>query len=138
MKNRLHAYSGILKYGVVGVLGTAVHIGVLAIMVEIFHANPVIGSVIGFLGALLSSYLLNYYWTFESADDHLSSFFRYLLVSLIGLGLNTLLMYVTATVLGWWYIYGQLTVILVVPVTNYALNRFWTFRKTFREEQIDA
>lgn len=138
MKNRVQAYSGILKYGVVGVLGTLVHIGVLAIMVEIFQVNAIAGSIIGFVGALLSSYLLNYYWTFESTHDHLSSFPRYLLVSLVGLGLNTLLMYVTVTVLKWWYIYGQLTVILVVPVTNYLLNRFWTFRENYQEKQIET
>jgi putative flippase GtrA len=136
MNNRLRAYSGIFKYGVVGVLGTLVHIGVLAIMVEVFQVNAIIGSIIGFIGALLSSYLLNYHWTFESTHDHLSSFTRYLLVSLVGLGLNTLLMYLTVTVLKWWYIYGQLTVILVVPATNYVLNRFWTFRENHPEEQI--
>lgn len=136
MKSKLQPYSGILKYGVVGLLGTLVHIGVLAIMVEMVHVNAIAGSVTGFLGALLSSYLLNYYWTFESTHGHLSSFLRYLLVSLIGLSLNTLLMYVTVALLGWWYIYGQLTVVLVVPATNYALNRFWTFRENYQERHM--
>jgi len=129
MKNRQRAYSGILKYGIVGLLGTIVHIGVLALMVEVFQVNAVIGSIVGFVGALLCSYLLNYYWTFKSTHNHLSSFSRYLLVSLVGLGLNTLLMYVTVTILKWWYIYGQLSVILIVPATNYMLNRFWAFRE---------
>lgn len=138
MKNRFHAFSGILKYGVVGVLGTLVHIGLLAFMVETFDLNPIAGSIIGFVGALLSSYFLNYYWTFSSTDAHLSSFLRYFLVSLTGLGLNTILMYGTVSILGWWYIYGQLTVVLVVPVTNYALNRFWTFREVSQEKRFEA
>lgn len=138
MKNKIKAYSGILKYGVVGVLGTLVHIGVLAFVVEIFQGNAMLGSIIGFLCALLISYLLNYYWTFESTHDHLSSFARYLIVSLVGLGLNTLLMYITVIVLGWWYIYGQLTVILVVPATNYVLNRLWTFRAGYQEDGVNT
>jgi len=119
--------SRIVRYIIVGGAGTAIHLAILAISVEWFALDAVIGSTMGFVGALLVSYLLNHYWTFQSRRSHLSSLPMYVTVSLIGLALNTGMMYALIHIFKVWYFAAQLSVIMVVPLVNYLLNSNWTF-----------
>ncbi len=115
------------RYLIVGGLGTVIHLAILALCVELLGIDAVTGSVLGFVGALSVSYLLNHYWTFRSRRAHLSSLWRYVAVSLSGLALNTGMMYALVHFSHWWYFTAQLSVILVVPLSNFLLNRYWTF-----------
>lgn len=117
----------ILRYIIVGGLGTAAHLAVLAMSVEWWQLDVVLASVAGFLAALSVSYVLNHYWTFESRRSPGSSFWRYLSVSLSGLLLNTGMVYVMVEYLHWWYLTAQISVIFVVPTSNFLLNRYWAF-----------
>lgn len=119
--------SQVSRYIVTGGLGTVTHLAVLALCVEWLGFDAVLGAVAGFLSALSVSYVLNHYWTFQSRRSHLSSLCRYVAVSCTGLILNTGMMYALVSFLHWWYFAAQLSVILVVPITNFLLNRFWTF-----------
>ncbi len=121
-------FSGsVARYLVVGGLGTVTHLAVLALCVELLGINAVLGATAGFVAALSVSYVLNHYWTFQSRRSHLSSLWRYVAVSLAGLALNAGMMYALIYFLHWWYFAAQLSVIWVVPLSNFLLNRYWTF-----------
>jgi len=115
------------RYGIVGIIGTLLHLGILALLVERFQVDPVWSSVIGFFAALITSYILNFFWVFNSRRAHHVAVMRYLLVSFTGLALNTSIMYTVVDVLHWWYGWGALGVIMVVPASNFLLNYLWTF-----------
>ena len=117
-----------MRYAVVGVIGTAIHFGVLAVLVELAALDAVLASAAGFLVTLMVSYVLNHRWTFESSAPHGATFGRYAAVSLLGLGLNSMIMYLAVNIFGLWYILAQALVVIVVPAVNYTLNRSWTFR----------
>jgi putative flippase GtrA len=85
------------------------------------------GAVAGFIGALLVSYILNYRWSFDSSRPHVSSLWRYALVSVSGLVLNTTMVSAIVNYLQWWYLTAQLSVIWIVPISNFILNRYWAF-----------
>lgn len=115
------------RYVIVGGVGTATHLALLALSVELLGINPLYGAVVGFAGALCVSYILNHYWTFQSRRARLSSLWRYFTVSCSGLALNTALMYLLISHLYWGYFTAQLSAIAIIPVSNYLLNRYWTF-----------
>jgi putative flippase GtrA len=115
------------RYLMVGGLGTIAHLAILTVCVELIGLDAVVGAVAGFVGALSISYVLNHYWTFQSRRKHLNSLWRYVAVSVSGLMLNTGMMYALVYLLHWWYLTAQLSVILVVPMSNFLLNRYWTF-----------
>jgi putative flippase GtrA len=128
--NKIAIYKIIIKflrYSVVGVIGTGIHFGTLVFLVELFKINPIISSGIGFVLTVIASYFLNHYWTFKSTRKHLYSLPRYIIVSCAGLGLNTFIMYLMIDVLGLWYIWGQASVSVVIPLFNFVLNFTWTF-----------
>ncbi len=122
----------IIRYGLVGLLGTLLHFTCVILFVEAVRLDPVLGSGLGFLLVLVVSYILNRTWTFRSKSKGARQFIIYTLVSLSGLGLNSVIMFVSVHILHWNYLYGQGMVVAVVPASNYILNRFWTFRESTR------
>lgn len=130
-----HRAARAVKYATVGVIGTFVHWGVLIVLVERFGTEPVLATSIGFGMTLALSFFLNLYWTFSirpGSAGVVRRGFRYVLVSLGGLLLNSGLMYVTVHVAQISYLIGQTASLFVVPAFNYVLNAAWTFRETNR------
>lgn len=117
----------VARYIIVGGLGTAAHLAVLTLSVEWLQLDVIRASIAGFLAALSVSYALNHHWTFNSQRSPLSSFWRYFVVSVSGLVLNTGMVYAMVEYLHWWYLTAQISVILVVPTSNFLLNRYWAF-----------
>lgn len=120
------------RYLAVGGLGTATHLAILAIAVELFKQSPIVGAIAGFIGALSISYILNHQWAFESQRAHTNSLWRYVVVSLGGLALNTGMMMTLVHYFHWWYFTAQLSVIMIVPISNFLLNRYWTFEAAIK------
>jgi len=120
--------SKVFRYAIVGVIGTFTHFGILTLLVEAFNGDPVISSVVGFIITVIVSYYLNYRWTYKSSKKHKATLTRYLIVSLAGLCLNTAIIYVTVNILNLWYVIGQLIVVIVIPVHNFILNTYWSFK----------
>lgn len=120
----------IVRYGIVGVMGTLIHFLVLLLLVRNYALSPILASSLGFIVVLLISYQLNKYWTFnqQKTQDKSTQFLKYSVVSGCGLILNTSVMYVSIEWLHLHYVIGQALVIVVVPIFNYIFNRNWTFR----------
>lgn len=117
----------LIRYLLVGGLGTVAHLMVLVISVELAGLSATWGAVLGYLCALLISFIFNHKWTFSSKKSYLSSFPKYVLVSVSGLVLNAMMVSGLVNHFGWWYLSAQLIVIWVVPITNYLLNKYWSF-----------
>lgn len=117
-----------LKYALVGGLGTCTHLGLLTIFVEVLHYSPVASSAIGFTVTVVISYYLNYKWTFNAQSSHSSALPRYISVSLMGLCLNTAILFLTVNLLQLWYGIGQAIAIFAIPLHNFILNSYWAFK----------
>lgn len=118
----------IVKYGIVGLLGTAIHVGILVLLVELFHVPAVTATTIGFIVTLLVSYVLNRTWTFEqTGEGKRTQFLKYALACSCGLLVNAAIMYVTVHWIGWSYITGEVLTTIIVPIHNYIWNRYWIF-----------
>ena len=119
----------IIKYFLVGLGGYLVYLLLLIGMVEGLDLNPVLASFLSFIPVLIISYTLSRNWIFYSGRNHRATFSRYLVVIGIGMTLNVTIMYITTHWLGWWYMYSQILVALVVPINNYSLNYLWVFKE---------
>jgi putative flippase GtrA len=116
-----------VKYFVVGGLGTITHLSLLYATVEYLSFEPLVGSSVVFIWVVIQSYLLNKNWTFENNSKHTSTLPRYLVVSGIGFLSNLLLMYLMINVLELWYMLAQILTVTVIPAMNFLLNKYWTF-----------
>jgi len=128
MKLTLESFKQMVRYGVVGVLGASIHFGTVILLVEVFKQNPVYSSAFGFSLVVVISYLLNKHWTFKIVSKEKSyRFLKYLVVSGLGFAINVSIMYYSVNIAHWSYILGQSIVTVVIPVSNFTLNKFWTF-----------
>lgn len=114
-------------FSMVGVVGTAVHYGVMALLVEAASWQPAPGSAGGFLASAIVSYWLNYKLTFSSGIAHHRALPKFLLVGSVGLALNTVLVGLLTGYGGFHWLAAQLVATFTVLCWNFGANLLWTF-----------
>ncbi|WHY76790.1 GtrA family protein [Neobacillus sp. WH10] len=120
----------VIFYGFVGIIGTIVHFFTLVILVELFGVNPILSSIIGFILTVILSFVLNRKYTFKAnSKNQKYLLIKYVIVSINGLMLNSLIMYFTVDILSIHYSFGQMIVVICIPIINFLLNNFWTFKE---------
>jgi dolichyl-phosphate beta-glucosyltransferase len=117
-----------LRYVGAGGLGTLLHYGVLALLVQGFAASPAQATVVGALFGALANYVLNYHLTFASKAPHRRTLPRFLTVAAVSAGLNGAGMWLLSKQLGVHYLLAQLACTGFVLLIGYVLNRAWTFK----------
>jgi putative flippase GtrA len=117
-----------LKFGIVGFSGLLVDFGLTWICKEKLKLQKYLSNSIGFVAAASSNYYLNRIWTFESHNPQIvEQFAKFLMVSLIGLGLNNLLIYILHEQKGYNFYGSKLVAIGFVMLWNFTANYFFTF-----------
>jgi putative flippase GtrA len=97
----------------------------------LFGAFYIIAKVFSFLIAVCNSYFFNRRWTFRSQNkERFSEFSRFLVVSTIGMGLNTLIMFIAVDRLKLFDIYGLIIATATVVFWNFSANKLYTFRES--------
>lgn len=124
-----------LKFGVVGFSGMIVDYGFLYLFKEVVGVPALWANVISFTLAATSNYILNRIWTFRSHDKQVGKeFAKFFIVSLIGLGISTLTLYL---LLLWrpeweetWQFYLlKFVAIVITTLWNFFGNLLFTFRE---------
>ena len=124
-----------IKFGIVGASGMLVHFSVLYLFKEVVGLNPFLANTIGFVTAATTNYILNRIWTFHSQEKQVAvEYLKFILVSVIGLGVNNGTMWITGNLLPDWFDDWRFYLIWVfaVGVTtmwNFFGNMLFTFRK---------
>ena len=115
------------KFLVVGAAATVLQYGLLIILVEATALPEVAASALAFAFSAVANYLANYYFTFQSGNNHRQSASRFALVALISLGINTWVFWGGLQFLPH-YLLAQIIATGVTMVVNFTLHRLWTFR----------
>ena len=118
-----------LKFGVVGFSGVFVDFGVTYLFKEIIKINKYVSNAIGFICAATSNYILNRIWTFQSENaDVATEYGKFMLVSVIGLGINSLTLYILTDKLKWNFYLSKIFAIGMATLWNFFANLLFTFR----------
>ncbi|MCK0509479.1 GtrA family protein [Aromatoleum anaerobium] len=116
-----------LRFAMVGALGTLAHYSLLLALVEVAGAEPVVGSVAGFVLGALVNYAMNRRLVFRSERAHHEALPRFFAVAGIGLLWNALLMYALTDLLALHYLLAQVVTTGVLLGWHYVGNALWTF-----------
>jgi putative flippase GtrA len=118
----------ILKFGVVGMSGMIIDFSTTYLCKEILKIHKYVSNAMGFVLAASWNYFFNRIWTFESHNPHMAyEFFRFFMVSLIGLGINTLILWLLVSKFKQHFYLSKLFAIGVVMVWNFVVNWLVTF-----------
>jgi putative flippase GtrA len=117
-----------LRFFVVGFLGTIIDFGLTYVFKEHLKANKFISNAIGFIMAAIFCYFLNKVWTYESQTPLAwGEFFVFFIVSLIGLGINSLTLYLLADKAKMHFYLSKCFAVAVASVWNFIANLLITF-----------
>ena len=99
------------------------------VLKEKARINKYVANSIGFVLAATSNYLFNRFWTFQSKHEHVGEEYgTFFLISLIGLGINNLVVYLLTEKLKLNFYLSKLFAIAVVTLWNFSMNYLITFR----------
>jgi putative flippase GtrA len=117
-----------LKFGIVGASGVIVDFSFTYLCKEIFKIQKYIANAIGFTIAASSNYVFNRIWTFHSLNPEIGlEYSKFLFISLIGLGINTLILWTLVSKFNKNFYISKLFAIAVVTIWNFFVNLMFTF-----------
>ena len=123
-------WAQLLRFGVVGVSGYVVNLGVFTFMTLILDAHHIPAAVLAFCVAVSNNFLWNRLWTFrESAAGGHPGFqaTRFFAVSFGALGVNLALLEVLVDVVGVPEVPSQAVAVALAMPVNFIGNKLWTF-----------
>jgi putative flippase GtrA len=117
-----------IKFGIVGFSGVFIDFGVTYVCKEWLKIQKYIANSIGFTIAASSNYILNRTWTFRSNDpDIASEYTEFLVISLVGLGIANLIVWLIHSRLKQNFYLSKLFAIGMVTIWNFFANYYITF-----------
>jgi len=117
-----------LKFGAVGASGVLVNFGVTWFFKEVCKFNKYLSNILGFVFAATNNYLLNRWWTFQSTNPQVGTeYAKYFLVSVIGLGIDTLTVYLLNGKLKWNFYLSKVFAVGAAMLWNFFGNLLFTF-----------
>lgn len=119
-----------IKFGIVGGLGTLVNIAILYIFTDFFHIYYIASEIIAFIVSGLHNYVLDKVWTFKEniEDKAVLKYIQFFSISVISLVINLIILYILVEFFVLWYILAEIVAIVCAFLSNFAGNKFWTFR----------
>lgn len=118
----------ILRFVVVGLAGAAIDFGSTYLCKEILKINKFVSNAIGFTLAATFCFFLNKYWTYQSQSPLAwSEYLLFIAVSLIGLGINTGVLYLLNEKGKMNFYLGKCFAIALASVWNFTANLLITF-----------
>jgi len=119
-----------LKFAIVGIINTLIHLFLLYILVEYFSIYYILASFIAFVFAVTNSFIMNTVWTFKE-KIRIKPGFRYckfFVISAIAALVNLSLLYIITEFFGIWYILSQIIATGFSLIVNFIGNKFWTYK----------
>jgi len=121
--------SQLLKFALVGITGMGLDFGTTWLLKEKVKINKFIANATGFSIAVVNNFMLNKYWTFDNQNPIATEqFVKFLVISIIGLGINSLLLFILLKKIKGNFYLVKLAVIGLVFFWNFSANYLYTFK----------
>jgi putative flippase GtrA len=116
----------IMKFGLVGVLCFGIDYGLMIFLTEVGGIPYLVSSGISFSVSVMVNYILSLTFVFETDKNKnkIVEFLVFIMLSVIGLGINQILMWVCVDKLYVHYMLSKIGVTLVVMVYNFVTRKF--------------
>lgn len=137
----------LIKFAIVGASSTIINLVVLYLMLRLLHGHRYISTSVAFLVSVINGYHWNRTWTFKAAQAKAlhTQFSQFVLVNLVGYGLDLLVIWLLSTPLEhqlrlleplWTapkiervaVLAAQLVATALIVFWNFFANRLWTFK----------
>jgi putative flippase GtrA len=121
----------IVRYIISGGISATVNLSIFSLLFYVFRMHYILSSIIAFALAFFVSLSLQKFWTFRdhSTDNmHIQGFY-YLLSSLLGLSVNTVVLYALVHYLHFIPIVGQIVAGISTALCTFPISRKFIFKE---------
>lgn len=124
MKKLIHQ---LIKFGFVGGSAFVIDYGVMILLTEVFGINYLVSSGISFTISVIYNYVLSVKWVFDVGENRNKTreFAVFIVLSIIGLGLNQFLMWLTVEKIGIFYMLAKIIATAIVMVYNFITRKIF-------------
>lgn len=122
-------FTQLFKYSFVGVFNTLIGLSVIYILYNFFHFGYVFANIGGHAAGLLNSFIWNKRWTFQSSKHFSTEIIPFITVFGISYFINLVVVIFSVEFLKINPNYSQVLGIAAYSLTNFLVNRKWTFSK---------
>lgn len=118
-----------IKFAMVGVINTLVN-WIIFFILNALGMYYILANIIAYILGTVNSYLWNTLWVFKYKDKaSTETTIKFIILNLIGLGLNTGILYVLVDLCNLNKFIGLVITTAIVMIINYIVNKLWVFSK---------
>lgn len=116
-----------MKFGVVGAIAFVIDYGLMVALTEIFSINYLISATISFSVSVIFNYLASMRYVFRHKEgmSRRREFIIFVVLSIIGLLINNLLMWLGTGLLGITYLITKIFATAVVTIYNFVTRKIF-------------
>lgn len=126
-KQMKNLYIQLIRFGIVGAIAFLIDYAIMIALTELAGINYLISSGISFTISVIVNYILSVTLVFKRKKDANKSkeFIIFVCLSVVGLGLNQLLMYIQVDLLSIYYMIAKIVATAVVMVYNFITRKLF-------------
>ena len=119
-------FKQLFRFGVVGFTAFLIDAGVLYVLTEYLHVYYLVSSVISFIVSLAYNYVLSIFWVFDvKKKQTYKEVLLFAILSVIGLGVNQLVMYLGVDLLNIHYMLCKIIATIIVMIYNFVTRKIF-------------
>lgn len=119
-------FNQILKFGVIGVLAFIIDYSLLYILTEFCGIYYLYSSIVSFIISLIFNYIASIKWVFDvNKKQTVKEVIVFAALSVIGLGINQLVMYCMVELLTIYYMFSKIVATAIVMVWNFITRKIF-------------
>ena len=120
----------LIRFGIVGVIATAIDVGVLALLKEAAHMEVLIASALSFTAAVVVNYILSMLWVFKSkGESRAKEFVIFVLLSVGGLLITQIVMWLGTELAEIYYLAVKIFAIIFESTYNFITRKIFLEKK---------
>jgi putative flippase GtrA len=117
-----------IRFLITGGLATLIQFILLWFFVSTLQLNQTFSSAMAFSISAVFNYILSYYFTFSAASPHGRALFKFCIMVVLGLLINTSCFHLFNILLSGQYLIAQAMSTVLLIIWNFNLSRKWIFK----------
>ena len=116
----------IIKFGIIGVIAFVIDYSLLYCLTEFLNIHYLISAIISFTVSVIFNYIASIKWVFVT-DSHKTSstFIIFIILSVIGLGVNQIIMYLGVEIFHLYYMFTKIFATAIVMIYNFITRKIF-------------